>query len=154
MKRLLIVFFLIPVFAFAQPYGQFGISVFSSPTLKGNVGINGGFGFKTGSITTGVIYDHYALADDKPKFGILALDVRAYVDGLDKPVSPFIGAQPGWVVYTEDKGGFTIAAMAGVRAKANKLPGVVFAIGYQSVAFEGALNKRHSGFKVNLALFM
>ena len=148
MARFAFILILFPLTVFCQDnraggYANAGMSIFGTRNVEATVGAFLGFGIQTGSITSGFSLDIYQFNKEKMKYVILSGDFRAYVLGVDKPVSPFLSGQPGFVIYNKSiggittKGSFAYGINAGARIKpTKKFPGVIMSMGYENISFK------------------
>lgn len=142
-------------------YASLGASIFSSKKFESSAGVHVGAGVPLGqSFTTGLLADIYTFNNEKTKYAIVAADFRVFFSGPDKPISPFISAQPGLTLYNKKtgtiitKGGFAGGLIAGLKAKPkpNGL-GLIFGVGFQNISFATAgKTTSYNGVKIHLGI--
>lgn len=162
--KFLLLCLLFPVCCMSQKagYGNVAFSFFGSKSFQNSAGLNLSAGAALGKIvTTGITFDLYPFSGDKKiKYSVVAADFRVFLEGNHKPVSPFIAVQPGYTLYKEKilnvtvRGDFAFGALAGMHVRSTKkMPGFIFAAGYQHISFTA--NKETSGsngLKLNIGL--
>lgn len=142
-------------------YAILGTSIFSSKKFETSAGVHVGAGVPIGqSFSTGLLADIYTFNNEKTKYAIVAADSRVFFLGMNKPIRPFISAQPGLTLHNKKmgavltKGRFAGGLIAGLKAKPkpNGL-GIIFGMGFQNISFAtSGKTTMYNGVKIHFGI--
>lgn len=135
MKRLQIVLFLLAFHAAGAQTGQASFGVVILANNEATTGMNISMGIGNKYVTAGVNGDAFVFSKGG-KFAVVSLDFRAYFSGLEKPVTPYFGFQPGLTLHSSGSGIIAVSFIGGVRVKPPKAPGGFLGVGYSNLGFK------------------
>ena len=160
---------IVPIISFAQKntdgYAHIQPSFFINKDFKNQIALNIGVGFcPSKTMGFGASFDAYIFKENSA-FLVAKADIRPFLNGIDKPVSYFISAQPGWVAYNkkirigsttvESKGNLAFDLLFGIRgiSPGKKSIGITMAAGYSLLAFTiNETTEKYNAFKIQAGI--